>query len=342
MFTTNQIESWMMKPYFALPAEGISLIAGHEVTIYGDALINIPIQNKLEITYTCNIGRQSDNNFIINPGNQDIGNHPLTIIFKDSGFTIASKTITLIVCGLSPPCTKKILMIGNSLLASGNDYFHAQLDELLSNCKLTFLGTQGTTTKHEGYSGYSYQSFISGISPFIKDGTLDLNYYFTNNSIAVPDIVFMRLGVNACYDCSRISMNEVSRTDLLNSEIAYAKQLIDAFLAYDQNIKIIVGLSTICENTGAGWNNNYDESMMSHDLYIEWTHRFWQLLISNFDKGAYNSRVSISNEAIFLDRDEGYPKVSGMHVNGVHPDQSGYEQLGIGMACALNKLLNSS
>lgn len=341
IFTTNQIESWMMKPYFALPAEGLALIAGKEVTIYGDALINVPIQNNLEITYTCNIGRQSANNFIINPENEDIGNHSLTIIFKDSGLKIANKTITLTVYGLSPPCTKKILMIGNSLLASGNDYFHTQLDAVLSNCNITFLGTQGTTTRHEGYGGYSYQSFINGISPFIKDDALNLDYYFTNNSIEVPDIVFMRLGVNACYGCSQISLTEESRTDLLNSETGYAKQLIDAFLAYDENIKIIVGLSTICENTGAGWNNNYDESIMSQDLYIEWTHRFWNLLISNFDNGVYNNRVSLSSEAIFLDRDEGYPKVSGMHVNGVHPDQSGYEQLGIGMACALNKLLNT-
>jgi len=150
----------------------------------------------------------------------------------------------------------------------------------------------------------------------------------------------MRLGVNACYGCSQISLTEESKNDLLTRETGYAKQLIDAFLAYNENIKIIVGLSTLCENTGAGWNNNYDESVMSQDLYIEWTHRFWNLLISNFDSGVYNNRVSISSEAIFLDRDEGYPKVSGMHVNGVHPDQSGYEQLGIGMACALNKLLS--
>ncbi len=340
MFTTNQIESWMMKPYFALPAGGIALIAGQQVTIYGDALINVPIQNNLEITYTCDIGRQSANNFIINPVNQDIGNHSLTILFKDSGFTVASKTITLSVYGLSPPCSKKILMIGNSLLASGNDIFHAQLDEVLSNCNLTFLGTQGTTTRHEGHSGWSYQSFVTGISPFIKDGALNLGNYFISNSIDVPDIVFMRLGVNACYGCSQISLTEESKNDLLTRETGYAKQLIDAFLAYNENIKIIVGLSTLCENTGAGWNNNYDESVMSQDLYIEWTHRFWNLLISNFDSGVYNNRVSISSEAIFLDRDEGYPKVSGMHVNGVHPDQSGYEQLGIGMACALNKLLS--
>ncbi|MBG0860782.1 MAG: hypothetical protein IQL11_14870, partial [Bacteroidales bacterium] len=232
--------------------------------------------------------------------------------------------------------------IGNSLVVAGNEYFHTQLDAVLSNCTLTFLGTQGTTTKHEGYGGYSYESFVSASSPFFKAGVIDVQSYFTDNLIDTPDVIFMRLGVNTCYGCSNTSLSNASRLASLNSEVGYAKQLISAFLALNANMKIIVGLSTLCENTGAGWKSNYDESVMSQDLYIEWSHRFWDLLVTNFDNGLYDSRVLMSNEAIFLDRNDGYQKTAGVHNSGVHPDRSGYEQLGVGMALALNKLLTTN
>ena len=316
----------------------ISLLVGQKVTIYGDALINIPIKNDLLVTYTCDIGTKSGNNFVINPVTGNIGVHTLTMTFKNNGLLITTKTITMTVYDLAPARTKKILMIGNSLTKQGNDYYHNQMDAILNNCTLTFVGTQGTTTKHEGYGGYWFGTFCAK-GPFVKDGVLDIPAYFKDNSIATPDVVFIRLGANPCYGCSEISLTDSARTSYLDGEITHAKELIDGFLTYDVNLKIILGLPTISENTGAGWNANYDESLYSQDIYIEWIHRFWDLMVTNFDNGVYSTRVFLTREAMFLDRNEGYPKSGGIHINGLHPSKSGYEQLGAGMALVLNKLL---
>ena len=70
-------------------------------------------------------------------------------------------------------------------------------------------------------------------------------------------------------------------------------------------------------------------------------HKFWVEYIDTFANSAYSSRVDCSYDAIFLDRNDGYPKVGGIHTNGVHPAELGYDQLGVSMATVFNKALKS-
>lgn len=312
-------------------------MVGQEVTIYGDSLINVPIGNPLVVTYTCDIGTQVGNNLVITPEAGDIGNHSLRMVFKNGSYTIEDKTITLNVYAEASAGNISVLLIGDSTTANGISYIKAGVDAVTAQT-ITYIGTKGTTIKHEGIPGATWLTMVSSGSPFYKGGAVDVASYFTDNSLATPDYVVIRLGVN--------DMLHQSQYDPLTSlpvTMARAKQLIDGFLAYDASLKIIIALPTICENSGTGWNTSYDESVYIQDRYIDYIHQLWDAYIDEFDAGVYDARVLVSaEEAVFLDRNDGYSKTAGVHDNGVHPDESGYNQIGNGIAIYLNKLYNEA
>jgi len=333
---------WMESPYFALPSTGLSLIAGQEVTIYGDALINVPVHNNLQVTYTSDIGSQSGNNLVINPADENIGDHALTMTFKNSGRLITSHTIKMTVYAKATATTKKILLIGNSLIESGCAYYETQIVRILSNSTITFLGTNGTTTKNEGHGGATWKRYVNNDqpvakpSPFFKAGVLNVPAYFTDNSIGRPDYILISLGLNDLLEFSAVGGDAVTDEEIaviLNT----AKTLIDAFLAYDANLKIILQIPSLTGTSRVAWVIDLG-GILDQDLFIENVHKYWCAFINEFANGAYKSRVDCNYAPIFLNRTTGYAETSN---SCVHPNQSGFEQLGVGMALAFNKLLNA-
>lgn len=327
----NWAQYWATRlPYFALPATGVSLMVGQGVTIYGDALINVPIGSDLTVTYTCDIGSASGNNYTITPSVEDIGAHSLRAVFVSNGIVREDKTFNLNVYAAATDAIK-VLLIGDSTTANGISYIKAGVDAMTTQT-ITYLGTKGTTIKHEGIPGASWLTLASSGSPFYKDGAVDVEAYFVDNSIDTPDYVVIRMGVNDMW-----SQSQYTPLTSLNTTIIRAKQIIAGLLAYDENIKVIIALPTICENTGAGWNTNYDETVYIQDWYIEYIHQLWDAYVDEFDAGTYDERVSVSAEqAIYVDRNDGYPKTDDVHMNALHPDQSGYNQIGNGIAIGLS------
>lgn len=327
--------------YFALPDTGVSLMVGQEVTIYGDALVSLPIGADLTVTYTCDIGSASGNNYVINPIAANIGDHTLRIVCVSNGVTRVDETIAMTVYE-KQALTFGLLRIGDSTI--GGEEIATELNAVLDSSTITYLGTQGTTNKHEGYAGYSYAMFARNVSspefpsPFFKAGVLDIDAYFTDNSIATPDFINIRLGLNDVFTSSTIGGDGLTDAEM-NTIIDDAKTLIDGFLAFDASLKVIVSLPTTTENSGAGWNNNYDESIYSQDIFLSSVHKLQKGLADTFANGTYDTRVDCSYEWINLDRDDGYPKTGTTHNNGVHPDASGYVQLADGLALSINREL---
>jgi len=343
----NARQSWSsywntLNKWFALPSTGLGLMVGKQVTIYGDELMFIPIGNPLKVEYTCDIGAASGNNYVINPVAGNIGDHQLTIVFKNGGYTIQTKTITFTVYAAAPAVSKKILCIGDSLLDGGDIYYGPKIREVLAGSTITMLGTVGVDpNKNEGYGGAWYGDFVwwGPHDIFQKPAaTLNIPAYFTDNSIDTPDYVFIALGVNDVFgSCNPTGdgLTDAELTVLIN----YAKSLIDGFLDFNADLKIILSPDPLCCNTLAGWLANYDPATRDQQLYMDVKHKWNQNFIATFANGVYNARVDCTYDFIYLDRNDGYPKTEGVHTNAVHPDQSGYEQIGQGMGIALNKRL---
>jgi lysophospholipase L1-like esterase len=307
-------------PQFAIPNTGLQLMVGQSVTIYGDSLISIPVSNHLTVTYTCNIGSQSGNDYTINPVTGDIGNHDLTMVFKNGAFTILTKTISFAVNAKVISAGIRVLRIGDSTMAG--DGIGGMINTILPGVSIEWLGTQGTTAKSEGRAGWAFVDFITGTrpSPFWKAGVLDIASYFTDNAIAIPDIVYIRLGMNDVFNSNYV----------LNTVLGYSQTLVDAFLAYNSKLRIVIALPTTCVNDSATWLADYPAG--GQDAYIEKIHGFQVGLVNKYAGGVYNARVDCSYEAINISR----TVVTG-YANGVHPSNGGYQQLADGLSCYINK-----
>lgn len=167
-------------------------------------------------------------------------------------------------------------------------------------------------------------------SPFVKSGSLNISAYFTDNALATPDFVYLRCGVN---DANGYSSTSLSESNLQTHIIAHIDTLVDGFLAFDANIKVIVGAPSISTNESAKWDAIYDDTPYEgkHDNNVKVMHQLIEEVLEKYRNGEYDSRVFTCYAPFHLDR--------GNYLNAIHPNDAGYTQLGIGLAATLNKLL---
>ena len=316
-----------INPYFAIPDTGVTLMVGNNDTIFGDAFINCPIGTNLNVQYICDIGSDLGADFALAPTISDTGYHRLITNFYEGGAYIGSDTIWINVLPKAPYGVKRILTIGDS--TTGIDVVAPASNTKLSASTLTWDGTIGTTYKCEGYAGATWYGFNTGThGKFYKTSNLNVPAYYVDYSITEPDYIYARLGIN----------DVLQYNNSFNA--AQSQILIDSLLAATTNVKIILGIPSIAENTGAGWMANYPtSSIAAMNEYIEDIHTYWQTIVNKYANQNYDARVDCSYEVLGLNRDDGYPKVGGIHSNGVHPSTLGYTQIGNGLSAYINREL---
>jgi len=302
---------------FSMSAAGFSLMVGQSLTIYGDSLIDVPLGNPLTVTYTCDIGSQTGNNYTIDPVVGDIGNHNLRIIFMNGSYTIADETIVISIAAEKTDGSMRVLRLGDSTMAG--EEIGLILTNSLNGIQFTWIGTNGTTYLNEGDPGITIWEFATqSRSPFIFSGVMNIPKYFTDNSLRLPDIVYMRIGIN----------------DIANSGITvanamgYLKTLVDAFLALNNFVKVLIALPNTSTSNLTKWQSNYPGT--TPDAFNTKMHQFWVSVVSTYANGTYNARVDCSYEALSIDRDASMS-------NAVHPANDGYTELGNALIPYVNK-----
>lgn len=323
----NANPAWVLNPYFSFPENGISILAGKTLTIYGDTLVNTAIINNLSVVYTCDIGTQDGNDLVLSPTTANYGNHSISILIKNGSFEIGTFVISVFVDIIAPALAFKILPIGDSTLDTpDNDNIFAELKANLGNANITFIGTKGTALKHEAQGGWGWLQHY-GLPPFFKGAALNIPAYFADNSLPTPNIIYIRLGVNDVFGYLEAGLTDANITEILY----YADLLINGFLNFDANLKIIIGFTTLTGSTSTAWNTDYDESIYNQNKYIEGVHRLQLAYKNHYSNGVFNSRVDCSYEVLHVDRATAY-------LNGVHFNTNiGDKMLGEGLAPYINK-----
>lgn len=245
-------ESWNQRLVGALSQRGnfslllppeINIAVGDTMEIYNKNICHCGNMDNFHFKYTCNIGKQWKRKWNYTAIEGDVGAHTMTVDVYDNDLNlILTRTTTINVVNVSTPIStpKNILCIGDSLT---NDKawmtkWKALSDAMFGADKIVFIGTRGATAnKHEGYSGYNVNYFISdpnvtgSANPFWNPGTsqLDFAYYLSHNTIAMPDFIQIYLGTN-------------DLTDDLTAEMARYKTLVDFLLAGAPSAKIFIVL----------------------------------------------------------------------------------------------------
>lgn len=148
---------------------------------------------------------------------------------------------------------KKILIIGDSLTASGRYPRTLQTNLKSMGMETEFIGTVGTTVstvKHEGHAGWRAYTYaycakgsddyanLTGDNPFYSTsaGRFQFSHYMVTNGFNSLDAVVLAIGTNDTIRDNHTSDDEILR---------YYHLIIDSIKQYDENIKIFIWLEPL-------------------------------------------------------------------------------------------------
>lgn len=249
------------------------------------------------------------------------GDGTLTVTCTDAAGGVITKNCAVKTYNPATPVTaKKVLFVGDSLTAAAE--YPAQVKTAVPT--LTLIGTQGTSTKHEGHSGFSFQKFCTdATSPFVFSSVLNIPSYLAVLA-DTPDIVVFELGIN---DLINYTMSNYTAGLTLWKQ--YADTLIAAFAAALPSAKLYMTTTTRCNALpyGCWWSYGRVGSTIN-----DWT---WgqvrrQLLAAQVTN--YSARLIPAH--LLLDTRGGMD-----FTNGVHPNSAGYVQMGNEIAYGLSWLI---
>ncbi|MBE2282623.1 MAG: SGNH/GDSL hydrolase family protein [Prosthecobacter sp.] len=320
-----------------------------EMSIYHDNIVLTEMPQDYRFEFACDVGSNEAQRWTVKPTERDVGDHPIAITIKDaSGKVLEQGKITLHV---SPRTagegkTLRLLIVGDSLTHA--TVYPNEIANLLSrpgNPKWTMLGTHKPASAkpgvaHEGYGGWAWATFLTkftpqtpgvtagplarkATSPFIfpaadgKTGVFDLNRYFKDHcDNQPPDVVTFLLGINDCFGA------DPEKPDAkINEVLDNADKLLAEFHKAAPKAILAVGLTTPPNSRESGFEANYKGK------YHRWgwkriQHRLVQLMLERLSNREKDGIHLVPTE-LNVDPVGGYPDN-----NGVHPNPTGYAQIG--------------
>jgi len=319
------------------------------MSIYHDNIVLTETPQDYRFEFTCDIGTNEARRWTVNPGDNDLGDHPIAITVKDaSGKVIEQGKTTLHVSPrkAGDGKTLRLLIVGDSLTHA--TFYPTEIARLFAepgNPKFTLLGTHKPTGSkpgiaHEGYGGWKWADFLTkytaptpgatagplarkATSPFIfpaadgKTGVFDLPRYFKEHCDNLPpDIITFLLGINDCF-----AADPNNPDAKINEVLDNADKLLSEFHKAAPKAILAVGLTTPPNARQEGFTANYK------DKYPRWgwkriQHRLVQLMLKRLSNRESEAIHLVPTE-LNLDPVDGYP-----NNNGVHPNPVGYAQIG--------------
>ena len=352
--------------------EKIYAVPGVECNIYFRNVFLAINHANYVFDVTCKFGRNDLKRWRFTPGAEDGGkNFPLTLrIYDESNNLVAESSTTVCVAPADAGKGRKIsiLMVGDSL--TNYTVYPARLYELCkgeNNPELTMLGTRHHNprgmeippeVKHEGYAGWSWNSFLTRFEGsekkgkkftkskflFKKDGKIvvSLADYLKERNYNVPDIITIQLGINDIFHAVEEDRDEKIKTILQNADT-----LIAAFRKDAPNAIIGIGLPTPCANQDA-FGSNVKCGQTSWGQYRNYYYLNCAM-VKHFKN--YDPKLFIIPGNTGLDTENNFPvkkepvsagtkEVILRQSNAVHPDIAGYRQIGDVYYAWLKNMLN--
>jgi len=342
---------------------------GLESNLYLDNTILAINPANYAFDVTCGKGAQQQERWTFTPKAEDVGDYPLTLAIRDdTNAVIASATTLVRVVPSKAEASLSVLMIGDSLTHASHYpaqvVANAEADEKLA---VTLVGShqpQGkdSPVRHEGYGGWTARMFITYFpdpppepgrkanSPFLyKDGdaapVLDFPRYCREyNDGKAPDAVTILLGCNDVFGCSDDTIEAKAAESLEN----FAK-IIEMVRAFGPKTQIGILLPVPPAGTQDAFAVNYGCGQTRWQYLRNQRYMLEQLTETYADREAEGIHLLAAFTA--LDTIHGFPtktspansrsQVEATRLNnGVHPSESGYQQIGDVISAWLVSLAN--
>lgn len=328
-------------------------VPGIESAIYLDNIIVTQVPDKYKLTVEPKIGKMTSKRWMIIPVKNQVGKHLLEFSINKQGQkkTLAQSKIELNIAPANAGEGKKIklLVIGDSL-TSATQYVReiARLLSMKGNPEWVMLGTQkkGNGVAHEGYGGWTWKSFSSkfveksvhytkkGSSPFIyknDSGNVKLNvqrYFDEKCNGTKPDVITLLLGINDCFGLARKLKTPVAVNAGIDRVFINAEILLNALRVAAPKAIIGICLTPPPNTREKAFFANYKGN------YSRWGWKQVQHMLVKRQLEYFGNRqrenIYIIPTELNIDSVDGYPQN-----NGVHPNKTGYNQLGSTIYCWL-------
>lgn len=326
-------------------------VPGVPISIYYDNIVLTEHPENYRFNVKCDIGTSEAQRWTVTPTNAQTGDHKLEITVADAqGNALETARCTVKIAPKNAGAGRdlKLLIVGDSL--THGTLYPNEMARLLSepgNPKWTMLGTHKPASAkpgvaHEGYGGWTWSSFLTkfdpkpagvtagplarkSTSPFIfadeqGKGVFDLPRYFHESCDSqTPDAVTFLLGINDCFGAPPDKPAAMDKH--IDGVLDKAEQLLAAFRKAAPKAVLAVGLTTPPNARESGFEANYKGK------YHRWgwkriQHRLVQRMMARLGSRTADHIFLVPTE-LNLDPVAGYPVD-----NGVHPNSTGYTQIG--------------
>lgn len=324
---------------------------GVPLSVYFDNLVLTPTPEQYRFEVTCPVGRTEERAWTVTPVEVDVGQHAFTVVVRDMAGRELERGRTLLHVlprEAGAGRSLRLLIVGDSL--TNATHYPNEIARLLAapgNPAWTMLGTHRPASAapgvvHEGYGGWTWKSFLSRYtpadektaagplarkqtSPFIYlnaagQPELDIARYVREACAGQPpDVVTFLLGINDCFSANPEDPAAIDRS--VGAALENAEKLLEAFRAACPRTALAIGLTTPPNARESGFEANYK------GRYHRWgwkriQHRLVQRMIAQFG-GRAAQGIHLVPTQLHVDPVDGYPEN-----NGVHPNVTGYRQIG--------------
>ena len=346
--------------------EKIYAVPGIECNIYFNNIVTVINYKNYAFEVICDIGRTDSTRWRVTPEEKDIGEHKLTVrVYDENGIVEEASTILCVVAPVTEKKKMSLLIMGAS--QTGAVGYPERIFELMKAEKNVDFSMVGTNSggyaapvpggvAHEGYGGWGWNSFFTryGIEestendglhpsrPWIRNSRFlfpdgdgykfDLKAYCDKyNQGNVPDTLVIMLGINNIFGakCNK-EIDKIWLSDIY----PYMKKLVEEFRKLNPSIHIAFATLT----PGAFSQDAFGKSYQC--AYTQWQ---WRKNLCYYMKKLFKVvkelNVGLIPVHAVVDGDNGYPeteepvnerseKIVSRQSNGVHPNPSGYGQIG--------------
>lgn len=322
-------------------------VPGVEVSLYFENTVLVAADQKAGFDVECSLGTVEARRWRLKAETSQVGRVPLKLKVKDESGKVVDEAMTQVHVVAAEAGQDKdiaLLIVGDSLTHSSaypNEI--ARLLSLPGNPKWQMVGTHKPSgvaagVAHEGYGGWTWAAFNSRFdpkppptgrvtsSPFVfgvgekPEPKLDVARYISERAGGrKPDFIIVMLGIN---DCFSFNPDDAAQLDKqIDGVFKEADKLIAEFRRAIPHAQIGVCLTTPGNSRDAAFYANYKER------YPRWGWRRIQHRLVEKELDYFRNREAeqlfIVPTELNLDVVDGYPEN-----NGVHPNATGYQQIG--------------
>jgi len=353
----------------------IYAVPGIESNLYFDNVVLILNPNNYAFDVICDKGKQLAERWTFTPEAKDVGDYGIEVVVRDEANAVLARgrsTVKVVPLDRASGLTT-LLLVGASLTEYA---FYPQqlldLDKSDGYLALKLIGSRGqadgpptSPLRHEGYSGWTAEAFVTLHGPLSRSGyyvpaqtgspfvyetapghfQLDFARYCKEfNNGDGPDVITLHLLANDVFTATDETID-----DRVEKMIGYYDTLVREFHRVRPDTRIGIVMTVPPSRSQDGFRNYTGAGRQTRWQYRRNLHRAWERMIEHYS-GHEAEYIYLVPAYLNFDTERNYPTWKATaHArateeavriyNGTHPAPEGYRQIADSLYCWIKAVI---